>query len=318
MLDARSTASLALVLAFATAPAAASAQSPRAARVLTLLSGDSPGVLVARDRVFVPDTSLRVLSACAGARCAPVASATQCSVPQCPGSGALFVLDAPIGDVSDLPTDRDGFEREVGALRADPSLSAIAWSFGTHPDPPPSPPEPARWVTSARRDVVSWELGAGAFGGVLAPVGIAGLGGEVSGGFRFTWETHGEDDEIVAIMFGNVIGLDLRVRALALVPLQGPEEWALTIGLAPGMGIAPGGEPFRLPAVYSLFVPEVGVALRTNRDAIWYAGWSLPLTILVDGHVGIDARASVLLMDDWAAGDDVEAFFGLGVGLVLR
>jgi hypothetical protein len=310
---------LALVLStgLALGPARAGAQAPsRAARVLTL-AGDGVGVLVARDRVFVPDAA-GALSVCSGSRCAPVRSTETCTVPRCPGTGTLLVLESAIADVSDMPTDRDGFNRVVGEWRSDPALAGIAWSFGTHPDPMPQPSGPVRWVERPRIDHFDWQLDALGIGGVLASNGLAVTGGEASFGFRFMWEAHDDGDDFLGIVFGNVLGLDLRVRAMALVPTQGPESWATTIGIAPAMGYGLDHEIFLLPAVYSVFVPEFGVALREARDAVWYAGWSLPIAFLIDAHTAIEARASVMLIDDWIPGDDTEVLVSFGLGILGR
>ncbi len=292
------------------------AQGPsRAVSVLTLLSADSVGVLVARDRVFIADPSLAPLSVCAGSRCAPVRASEVCGAPRCPGAGMLLTLERPIADVSELPTDREGFNRAMDTLRSDPALALIAWSFGVHPDPPP---EPAHWVTRSRTDRVAWELGAYGVGGVLGATGVALAGGEVSGGFRFTWDPRTTDDDFLAIVFGNVLGLDLRVRVLELLPMQGASSWSATVGLAPAMGYGTAHESFRLPTFYSILLPEVGIALRESRDPTWYAGWSLPVTFLLDEHVGIEARASVMLVDEWIPGHDLEAIVTFGLGLVGR
>lgn len=305
-------------LALLAAPSLGAAQAPsRAARILAL-SSDSVGVVVARDRVFVPDPNLRALSACAAARCAPVRTIVSCSVPQCPGSGVLLTLEAPIADVSDLPTDRDGFNRAMNDLRADPALSGIAWSFGYHPDPTPSPSGPPRWIEPGRTERIAWELGAYGVGGVLGATGLGFSGGEVSGGFRFTWDAHGEEDDFLAIIFGDVLGADLRVRALSLLPTQGPTSWAVTVGIAPAMGYANDHEIFRLPTFYSILLPEVGVALRETSDPAIYAGWSLPVTFLLEEHLGVEARATVLIIDDWIPGDDTEVLVSFGLGLVGR
>jgi hypothetical protein len=309
----------ALALTATLTPASGFAQEPsRSARVLSLLSGDAVGVLVARDRAFVPDSGTQALSVCAGARCAPVASSEACAVPRCPGSGVLLALAAPIADVSDLPTDRDGFNRAMNVLRGDPALASIAWSFGTHPDPEPPPAEPPYWLTPRRIEQVVWELAGYGIGGVLGSSGVGFAGGEVSGGFRFTWDPHGEDDDFLAIIFGDVLGIDVRVRALELMPVQGSSTWSMTLGLAPAMGYAPHHEIFRLPTFYSVLLPEIGVALREGYDASWYAGWSLPVTVLVAEHLGIEGRASVLIVDDWIPGDDVEAIVTFGLGIVGR
>lgn len=304
-----------IAASFALAPSLALAQAPsRAARILAL-SGDVVGVVVARDRVFVADPSVRALSACADARCAPVRGIEACAVPRCPGTGALLTLESSISNVSDLPTDRDGFTRAVGALRSDPALASIAWSFGTHPDPPP---EPAHWITTSRRERIVWELGAYGIGGVLGATGVALAGGEVSGGFRFAWDARNGDDELLALLLGNVLGLDVRVRAFDLMPVQAPSEGGMTIGLAPEFGYAARNETFRLPTLYSVIVPEVGVALRGGRAPTWYAGWSLPVAFLLDEHFGLEARASVMIVDEWIPGDDVEAIVSLSLGLIAR
>jgi hypothetical protein len=306
-----------VTLALLSAPLSASAQAPaRVGRVLSLLAGDAVGVLVSRDRVFVADAGVQALSVCAGSRCAPVASVESCVVPRCPGSGMLLSLAAPIADVSDLPTDRDGFNRAMNELRAEPGLAPIAWSFGVHPDPQPSPPQPPRWITPQRLANVAWEIGAYGLGGVLGNTGVAFTGGEVSGGFRFTWDPRGDDDEFLAILLGDTLGADIRVRTLALLPVQGGSTWSVTLGLAPAMGYVTHDEVFRLPTFYSCLLPEVGVALREGYDAAWYAGWSLPITFLLAEHIGIEARASVMLVDDWIKGDDVEAIVSFGLGLV--
>ena len=208
--------SVAFALLFgAVVPSLATAQASRAVRALSL-SADAIGVLVARDRVFVPDAGARVLSACSETRCAPVVRAEACTAPRCPGTGTLLALDHPIADVADLPTDRDGWTRAVDAMRSDPALASIVWSFGTHPEPPPPPPEPARWITPARRERVVWEAGAYALGGVLGATGVSIVGGEASVGFRFAWDPRGDDDELVAFLLGDVLGLDVRVRAFDL------------------------------------------------------------------------------------------------------
>jgi hypothetical protein len=293
-------------------PASAAAQS-RAARVLAL-SGDFPGALVARDRVYVPSVN-GALSACVGDRCAAVLRSDECQVPRCPGAGQVLVLDAPIANVDDLPTDRDGWNRALDAMRSDPALAAIAWSFGTHPAPPP---EPARWITPSRRETFAWEASAFALGGVLGATGVPLLGGEANVGVRFVWDPRNSDDDFLALLLGDVLGLDVRVRAFALAPAQAPSEWGVTIGLAPVVGYSPRSESFLLPTFYSIVVPELGVALRTNRDAAFYMGWSLPFAFLVSSNVGLQARASVLVVDDWVPGSDVEAIVSLSLGVTVR
>ena len=84
------------------------------------------------------------------------------------------------------------------------------------------------------------------------------------------------------------------------------------------MGIAARDWSVRVPSVYGTLLPEFGVMLREDLPAAWYAAWTLPFTVLLDAHVGVDVRATVIVVDDWVPGDDVEALVTLGVGLVVR
>ncbi len=306
----------ALLVAFflSALPASASAQASRTAHVLSL-AAETPAVVVARDRVFTPADPTGVLSACAGNRCAPVRSSEICNVPRCPGAGYVLALESPISDASDFPTDRDGFNHAMDVLRQDPALAAIAWSFGAHPDPgyggggsSLSFIGPSHWL---------WELGAYGIGGVVGSNGVGFAGGELSVGFRYVWSPRG-DDEMLALFFGDSVGIDLRTRVVDFMPVQGGETWGLTVGLAPAMAYASRDAIFRIPTLYSCLVPEAGLALRQNGDAAAYIGWSLPVAFLITRELGIEARASVLLIDDWLPGDDVEALVSFGLGLIGR
>lgn len=297
--------------------------SPRQARVLALTT-ESAGVLVRSQRVFAPDLGAAPLSACAGHRCAPVISVRDCTVPECPGSGHLLELEHAIADVGDFPTDRQHFEQEVAALRSDPGLASIAWIFGQHPETAsssygaPVATEPLAWMSLSRREHYGWEIGALASGAVLASSGIGLAGGEASVGFRYTWVPRHSDDEIFALLVGDVLGADLRAHALASFPSQAPVGWDVLIGIAPALAYATTHDTFRLPTFYGVLLPELGLALREGFDPTWYAAWSVPVDLLVDEHLGLEARATALLVDDWIPGDDVEVQVTLGLGVVVR
>ncbi len=307
---------LALLTLFSRA-ASAEAQAPsRAARLLSL-GADVPAVLIAPDEAWFPASTDAPLALCAGVRCAPVREVTGCEPPRCPGTGSTARAEHAVADVETFPTDREGFGREVERLRSDGALASLAWSYGNHPEPPPGPPVPARFSVDGQRGL-RWELDAQASFGVLAASDAALVGGEVSGGFRYVWQPRSSDDEFMMLMFGNIVGADLRVRSFALMPSQTANLWAVSIGVGPSMGIAPEHEGFRLPSIYGSLLPEFGVILRPDLGPAWYAGWSLPVTVLLDPHLGVEMRATVLVVDDWVAGDDVEALLTLGVGLVVR
>ncbi len=304
------------------APALAHAQaSPRLARVLALTT-ESPGVLVASRRVFVPDMATPPLSACAGTRCAPVVSSRMCAVPECPGGGRLLELERPIADVPDFPTDREHYEQELALLFADPGLASISWVLASHPgsatDVPSMPSRPLAWMSSARQGEIGWEIGVLASGGVLGASGIALAGAEASAGFRFMWVPHNADDELFAMLMGDVLGADVRVHALASFPAQQATGSVVLVGVGPALAYTTTHDTFRLPTFYSVILPELGLALRDGHDPTWYAGWSLPVGLLVDEHLGLEARASAIIVDDWVAGDDVEVQLTLGLGVVLR
>jgi hypothetical protein len=108
------------------------------------------------------------------------------------------------------------------------------------------------------------------------------------------------------------------VRTFALYPVQGETMWSVLLGLAPGFQYAPAHERFVIPSLYGVLLPGLGVALRPDMPAAFYAEWSIPFTVLLDDHVGIEARVDGILIDDWRPGDDVEFLLLGGLGLVVR
>ncbi len=294
--------------------------SPRRAHVMYLLSAQAPAVMVAPDRAWIAEPSEAPLTLCAGNRCQPVREVTTCSAPACPGAGWLVIARERVADVSDYPSGRDEFNRERASLSADPALAPLAPSMTPHPDPGPGPRRPPRFVRGAH-DWIAFELGAQGGIGALTSTGTPIGALSVTGGVRIT---PGTDDEALDLIYGTSYGVDARVTLLPGLPSAAqatprPEDLGVLIGIAPQLAYAVPGEPIRLPSLVGWMLPELGLALRTDGMApAFYAQWSASIAALVDEHVGFEGRASVAIIDEWIAGDDVEAVIALSAGFVFR
>lgn len=288
---------------------------PRRARAMSL-SATEPAVLVGADRAWVPDTGRGdPLSICAGERCRPVLAIERCDVPRCPGAGRLVIARDRIADVSDYPTDRDGFHRERDAIAADPELAGLAGWLGYVPETPRTPPP--RW--SHRDEELHWELSVGVGAAYLAHTDVGTGIVTAAGGVRFLVDWGSDDDEaFFGVLFGSSVGADLRVTVIPNLRGQTADEFAVAIGLAPALGMTPDGEPFRLPSVYGVLIPEFGIALRGDMEPAFYAQWSAAAAFLLDEHVGLEARASFMLIDDWVPGDAVEGIVGISLAVLAR
>lgn len=296
-------------------PSPVPATHRRAARLLSIDS-EVVGILIADDRVWYP-SAVSALSACAGSRCAPVVRTEEqsCAAPRCPGSGNVLVLAHSIAEVGDFPSGREDYQRVISELAADPGLASVAAFFQGHPEPPPGPT-----YFDTNDEDVRWELSAAGGGAYLveggAPVGLVSL----SGGFRFRWDSHRGDDDVLAILWGNSLGFDLRVHMLFGVPLQSDATTtAVLVGIAPATAYALRHDVIRMPTAYSFVVPEVGVAIREDRSPTWYVAWQLPLAVLVDEHVAFEARANLMMIGDWPGREDtVEGVIGATAAFILR
>lgn len=311
---------LALAIALFLVPLSAHAQAG-AARLAWVNAGlrRAPAVLIASDRVWTVETA--PTSVCGPVYCRPVVRTEACEPPRCPGAGVVAVAAERIADVPDYPTDYDGFMAERAALSVVPELGAISGYLAYHPSPPapPSPPVPARFS----RDTndwwrLEWELAAG-IGTGLVHISAPMLHAQTSLGITFRVDYDG-GDEGMDVIFGSQFGLAARAHLMTNVSGQRAEDLAVFVGVAPIFAYVNWGEPFRLPPAYSWLAPEIGVVVRTDglADPSWYAAWSVPVTLLLDEHFGIEARASIFLIDDWYSGDDAEVLTTLDLGFVVR
>lgn len=287
--------------------------SPRRARAMYLLDAPSLAVLVGPDRAWIPSGVAVPLSVC-GQACHPVTETRECTVPECPGAGTLLISSERIADVSDFPRDRDGWNRERATLAADAELASLAWAFGVHPEPPPAPPRPVRFLRP-RSEWLGWELHVEGGAGVLVGAGIAVPTISASLGLRFQ---PSDFDDPLDVMYGNVHGVDLRATVLPGVTGQRAEDVAVLVGFAPGFSYAFANDHVRIPPAFAFLIPELGLAVSPSHPLTYYVAWHLEAAMLLDEHAGLDVRADFFLIDEWIDGDDVEAILSLGAGMFFR
>lgn len=307
-----SAAAAATLLAVSLFAAPTLAQSARAAHAVGLFV-DQPALLVSGDRAFLPQAIEGAVTVCshASGACRPIRSVEPCQGQSCPGTGVLAHLEGSIADVGDYPTDRDGMMREWNAVAADPHVAPL---LGHLRQPPP--PEPSR-PTTFHLDEDDWRFEVAVGGGVgYRPEVDVGMGSlTASFGVRFGCDW--ENEEILQVLFGSSLGVDLRARVLPSV-LGGPfEQLTVAVGVAAHTTFAPEREVFRFGAGYFSILPELGVVTRPDLDAAFYFGWSFPFSVALDPHVGLEARAWVWAVDDWIEGDEVGWVMGLDAALVL-
>ncbi len=306
----------ALCLTLAARPSLALAQ-PRAASVL-LGMDRSPAVLLDGDRAWIAGAEHDALPSalCTELMCRPVVRAEACVTPRCPGPGRMVFTSERIADVPRWPEDRAGFETAQAALYGEPSLAPLTHLFLPHPEPPPAPPRPARF-SHGRED--RWRLELLMGGGIAT--GLVHISQpmwqlDLSIGFRFV---PGGMEDGLDVIYGNQFGFEARVHVLGNVTGQRDDDLAIFMGLGPGFSFVLEDEAIRIPPAMTWIVPEFGVVVRTDRvPPAAYAAWSLPIAFLIDEHVGVEARASIFLIDDWYPGDDAEVLASLSAQLLFR
>ena len=62
----------------------------------------------------------------------------------------------------------------------------------------------------------------------------------------------------------------------------------------------------------------VAATAAFGADVLERLAGSQGVAFLLTRELGIEARTSVLLIDDWLPGDDVEALVTFGLGLIAR
>jgi hypothetical protein len=295
------------------------AQTPRVAVALHGLER-APAVLIAPDRAWVAPTTAQPTIVCTAALCRPVVRVEECTTPRCPGAGLLVHAAERVADVSDWPTDYEGYTRELDVLRVTPELAPLFAYFTAHPSSPapPSPPWPARFSASGEE---WWHLELTALGGVATGlVHISEPMWHAQLELGITFRPQEVPDEGLDVIYGTQLGAELRAHVIGNVSGQRPDDLAIFVGVAPIFAFVDYDDVFRIPPAFSWIAPEVGLVVRTDGRAqpSWYVGWSLPASVLLDSHLGIEARTSLLFIDDWYSGDDAEVLVTLDVGLVLR
>lgn len=316
-MKAASLVSLVSLLSLATLPSLASAQ-PRAASALRGLER-SPAVLLDGDRAWIPGGEADPIPSalCTDVMCRPVVRAEACVTPRCPGPGRMLFASERVGDVERWPEERDGFGRAQAALYGEASLAPLTGSFLPHPDPPPAPARPARFSHGSDD---RWRLELLAGGGIatgLVHISAPMWQTDLAIGFRFVPRNRLQDG--LDVIYGNQFGFEARLHVLGNVTGQRDDDLAIFLGLGPGFGFLVDDEPIRIPPLMSWLVPEFGVVIRTDRvPPAAYVSWSVPVAVLLDEHFGLEARASLFLIDDWYSGDDAEVLASVGVQMLIR
>lgn len=299
-----------LAIGVCASPRLAEAQSARAAHVVGLFV-DQPAVLVSRSRALIaamPDGAVTVCAYATGV-CRPIRAARPCSEIGCPSGGLVVDLDGTVSDVSDYPTDRDGLAREAQAIASDTNVRAL---YGYLPQPPPPTPPP----TFHLRDE-EWRF-EGALGGGVgvrpeSSVVVASLYGSFGWGVGVDWD----DEDILQILFGNVLGADVHLRVLPSAQGGSPDQLSIQVGLAPRTLWAPEREPIRIGAGYLSLIPEVGVITHPTLAPAMYFGWTYPVSFALDPHVGVELRAWLYAVDDWIEGDEVAWLMGVDAAVLV-
>lgn len=297
-------------------PSIASAQ-PRAAHVLRGLDS-APAVLLDGDRAWIVGSESDPLPAalCTDVMCRPVVRAEVCSAPRCPGSGLMVFTADRIADVARWPEDREGFNAAQAAISAEPALGALTYALLPHPDPAPAPARPARFTHGSNDRWRIEVLGGGGIATGLVHISQPMWQTDLAIGFRFV--PRHRLDEGLDIIYGNQFGFEARVHVLGNITGQGDDHLAIFLGLGPGFGYLL-DDTIRIPPAMSWMVPEFGVVFRTDRvPPAAYVSWSVPVAILLDEHFGLEARASLFLIDDWYSGDDAEVLASVGVQFLIR
>lgn len=281
---------------------------PRRAHTTSLLGGDHPAVLVASDRAWVPSIEVTPIALCGASRCRPVRAVESCSPPACPGYGQLVIAVEPVADVAPYPGGRDAWNRETSSLVEDGELATLRGSFGTHPEPSAS----GDAMSFRGRDELTLEGSVQGGIGYLAHRGVAVGTATASLGLRWSPRM----DEPFRLLFGSTLGLDARVTLVPGVTGQRPEDVGVLLGIAPASFYA--FDRVRLSPTWAWVIPEVGVALRPDRSEAVYLAWSVAGAVLLDPHLGLEARASATIIDDWADAEAIEALLSLSLGVIFR
>ncbi|MBX7195583.1 MAG: hypothetical protein K1X94_26235 [Sandaracinaceae bacterium] len=285
-------------------------EASRAAHALGVFA-DSPAILVADDRAYVPAMPEGSVSVCsyASGQCAPIHHAEACSGERCPSGGLILHLERSVASVGELPTDRDGLARMHDAVRAD---RRIAMLDGYLPQPAPPAPPPSLHLHEG-----DWRFEVTLGGGIgLRPettVGLPSIFAALAFHVGFEWD----NEEILQLLFGNVLGGELRVRVLPGMLGTSFDQLSVMVGASLSARWGEAREPLRVGAFYFSLLPELGVITHPTLPPAFYFGWSYPVSLAVDSHVGLELRPWFYVVDDWVEGDDAAYLLGIDLDVVL-
>lgn len=310
------------------------------------VTSQSPGVWLASDRIWSPSAET-FLSACGPDGCAPVLDREACAAPECPGGGFVNRVAQGLADVPGWPTDYDGYRNASTALRNEPSLAALSAHFVPHPEHDERSraaadrdeadelerrrhEESVRWV-SRHREGDRVELALSADLATLADAGGSYAGGTASLGYVYLMHHRDAREDggsgwMPTLLFGDVLGAELRVHALARLDEGQAARWMVAVGARPVLANRFEDSVLRMPSYWDLFMPEFGVIARDDMDTTWYVAWETPFSILLDHDVALDIAARVYVVDEWIelpadapdeAEDPAEVILSLSVGMRL-
>lgn len=316
----------------------------RAGRLMSV-TASAPGVWVASDRIFAPGSG-SYLSACGPRGCAPIESTESCAPPECPASGTVHRVGRGLADVSDWPTDHDGYQRALEALRAEPELAPIQGYLRPHPEHGEHREreererrdrerderyheEDVRWA-SRYRDGDRLELSLSADLATLADAGGSYAGGTASVAYVWLLDHHDAEEDggggLPTFLYGDVFGAELRVHALHRLDDGQSARWIAAVGIGPMLENRFEDSVVRMPSLMGSFVPEFGAILRPDRDVTWYAAWEVPVSLMLDHDVALDLTARFFVIDEWIelpddapenADDPAELMITLSAGVRL-
>jgi hypothetical protein len=232
----------------------------------------------------------------------------------------VFTVAREVAGVSDWPTDYDGYTREIEALRAEPRLAAIHAYFADHPELGRRQEaryradraierdlawrsESVRWV-SDHRSKDRLELAFAPSAAFLSSDGAFLAGGTASAAYVYLAPASDADDDdgddaFFNVLIGDQLGGELRVHFLHRTDGAQSGEWMTLVGIGPALANRLERSVVRMPTVVGTLVPELGLALRDDHEATWYAAWSLPVSLLLAHDVAFDAALRLFLIEDW-------------------
>lgn len=192
-----------------------------------------------------------------------------------------------------------------------PSIAALVLALATGHARAQGMHQPSRWSEGQcfqqKYDPPAWHtqpgvtpelrLWAAPALGHLSGEGIGYAGGTLALGFESLFSVH---PTLNQLFYGSAFGAELRVHAFRSIE-GAPPSSLVAAGLAfTGSVVGDGDTPFerlvRLPSIFALLVPEVGVAFRQPQPTSFYLRWSAPIALLVQKNVAVELVPGLSLL----------------------